>query len=500
MSAVSIFAKMGVVNSGDIQVGKNSLYEITKINDDKVESVINFYHIQRHLDPVINACREFLGRETDKQLEYIENLATLISNGGMPVLILLNGKDSGHAVVGYGVEHGVYRIEFENEDQESNDYEDVIDGNIITDTAKYYDSRVLIYDCNIPEGSEKAHLYYNMGTDEWIIPNAPEYNELILAVADVKLLDILNYQVETSNSTARIHTQGALSFYLYYKDRYEKITSETNLKEEGIFSLLDCNAVLDEDGDIIPADSMTVILPSLTESYTLKPISEDDNCNFDMMYENIGLSAISDKAESITFTPERKVSVEGNEGKYELTVCANEGYYNLPWYLLTVSGEDSEAIALEQTDDEILVSGTNLKGVKVTAENREETKNIEFSTDETKVLLSSENDGNTEMLVAKIDEDEDGTFETVLGDENKPNGGVTSNTPIAKPSENVSIELEQTVTSKDSVNTENPVTQTEKQSTGAPTGDDSLLEINILLLLCGFAIFGMLTRHKDRKL
>ena len=388
MSATTVLAKMGVINASYIQEGKESLYEIEKINNDDVESLINFYYLQQLLDPAVSNCREFLKLNTVERLNIIEELASSVTRGGTPFILSFKGSEGAHAVVAYGVEHGTFQ--------------------------GGYDSRILIYDCNFPEKSEQSYLYYNHGTDEWTIPNYPWANVLKRALADITIIDTINHKVETSNSVARIRAKGQLKFYMYQEERIKEITSETYIPNEGIFSVFDDGVVLDEEGNLIPTDSMTVILPSLTESYRLKPANENAPCNFDMIYENICLSAVSDKAEEIVFEPEGKVSVEGNEGEYALTVCANEGYYNLPWYEFTVSGSDSSEISLEQTEEGVLVKGSNLKDVIVVAKNREETKNITFSTEQPEVLIGSDAMNSTKMPVVKIDKDSNGTYETAL--------------------------------------------------------------------------------------
>lgn len=414
MSATTILTKMGIIDPSSVQEGKTSLYEINMKNNDTVESMINFYHMQQYLNPPLIDRIKFMERSAIEQLNIIGELAEAVNKGGSPFMLSFSGKKGGHAVVGYGIEHGFYSVKIDDEILDNNPYEDTVGGNIIADTNRYYDSRILIYDCNYPDGSESSYLYYNQGTDEWVIPNYYDYNQLIQACADIEIMDNLNHHIEMENSIARIYTQGQLEFLLYYKDRYEKITPETHLVDEKIFSIFDDNAVLDEDGNIVAADKMTVTLPSMTESYMIKPANKDDICNYDLVYENISLGAISDKAEAITFTPNGKVSVAGNNGKYELSICANEGYYSLPWYSIKVSGADSSDISLEQTEEGILVVGSNLKNVSVTAENRKETRTLDFSTEQKKALISSETVGETEILVIKIDKNDDGTFETIL--------------------------------------------------------------------------------------
>lgn len=55
---------------------------------------------------------------------------------------------------------------------------------------------------------------------------------------------------------------------------------------------------------------------------------------------------------------------------FELGICANEGYYNLPWYLVSIKGKNSENISLKTLEEGILVEGDNLNDITITSKDK----------------------------------------------------------------------------------------------------------------------------------
>ncbi|OUP59405.1 Ig-like domain-containing protein [Butyricicoccus pullicaecorum] len=401
MSATAILAKMDVVNPHFLQaLGAENLYEVSKYNDDKVESFINFYQLQQYTTVASNNKAEFSLKPTTEQLQIIEDKAEAVLTGGSPFILSLSGEKGGHAIVAYGIEHKG----------------DGIFGSWGWKSG--YDSRILIYDCNNPDAP--IYLYYNTGTDEWCIP---EYNKdytpgtdfhatkLTRALDDLQIIDSVNYDIETQNHYARLLFESqADEYFLKQDDKTIKIDGNTDLREEGIITLYDTN--ITADGAASPS-TLNLLLPSLTESYVVEPIS-GESCKFDMIYKNTMLTAAVDNAQSISFSPDNTISARGTDGMFELGICANEGYYNLPWYLVSIKGKNSENISLKTLEEGILVEGDNLNDITITSKDKGgNTQQNSFSTAYDKVIIQATEE---DRMVVKADTDNDGTFETDISD------------------------------------------------------------------------------------
>lgn len=406
MSATAVLAKMNVIDTHFLQaLGTENLYEISKHNDDEVESFINFYHLQQKTIAASSDKAEFSLKSTTEQLQIIEDKAEAVLKGGCPFILSFSGDDGGHAVVAYGVEHK--------------------DGGIFDwwGWKSGYDSRILIYDCNNPEGP--IYLYYNTGTDEWYMP---KYNradnpdtpihatKLTRALDDLRIIDSVNYDTETQNHYARLLFESqADGYFLKQDDKTIKIDGTTDLREEGIITLYDEN--ITADGVAAP-QTLNLVLPSLTESYTVEPIG-GESCQFDMIYENEMLTASIDDAKSIHFSPDGSISAMGTTGEFQLSICSNEGSYDLPWFLVSINGQNSDEISLKKVDDGILVSGSNLNNIIVTSEDTDgNIQKTSFSAQGEEAIIQA---NQKENLVVKEDLNNDGEYDTVISDQE--NGG-----------------------------------------------------------------------------
>ena len=186
------------------------------------------------------------------------------------------------------------------------------------------------------------------------------------------------------------------------------------MSEQGIVAYYDKDIPADGETN---ARGFTLVLPSLNEEYTIEP-ETGETCRFDLMYENTVLNASFDEATSLTFSPNGSITASGTTGEYELALCANEGYYNLPWYLVTVCGENSEEITLKQTDDGIVIAGSDLKNTTVTVESQTEIETLSFSTDEHEVLVKDDVVDTKTVPMVYVDTDNDGMFESPITNDN----------------------------------------------------------------------------------
>lgn len=384
MSAVAILSKAGIIEPNSIQSGREYLYSITKSNNDDVESCINFYFLQQRLSIPADSREEFMTKSTSVQLRDIEEKCNSVSESGIPVFLIffgVIGKDEvGHAVVAYGVEHGEF-----------------------TYNGKRYDSRILVYDCNYPEGSEYSYLWYNTGSEEWCIPNYSWASKLGWACNDISVIDYVHHKTAVDNYTnyTQLDYNGSADgYYLEYEGSQLFIDGSTDMREEGLVTYCDIGVLA--DGSANPG-TLHLTLPSSTDSYSVIPL-ENKAGEFTLYYENAALSITCETAERIDFNADKSMSATGVSGEYSADLIFNEGYHSLPWYKVSVSGTDCGDISLKQTEEGIIIKGSNLDNVDVTVKNDDETRRLQFSTDKDSVLLTKETSGGgTEPIIKDND-------------------------------------------------------------------------------------------------
>lgn len=389
MSAVAILVKMGVIEPTIIQDGSATLHSISKVNNDNVESLINFYHFQQKTNVATMNKIQFALQSTEKQLEEIEAKATAVSTGGSPFLLAFSGNGWGHAVVAYGMEKGSYSF-----------------GGILGLFADKYDSRILIYDCSNLSSPEKSYLYYNSGTDEWYIPQYSDANKLIMACNDISVLDYVNYEVITTNHVARLVFEGEDGYLIHYKGSQLQINADTDLRSEGIIAFYDANILAD---GTYGKSELTLALPDLTSDYTVIP--SGSTSGFTMYYENTVLSVDCDSVDQIQFNAEGGVLAQGISGDYTITLLQNDGAATTPWNQTTIIGKDGENISLVQSSNGVVLTGTNLKNVSIETTDNSGTQTTALSTECNSVLLTS-NETSGNIPVVMLDSNGDGSYES----------------------------------------------------------------------------------------
>ncbi len=402
LSAIAALVKSGVLNLQ--KFGVTYLYDIKEpIDDSVIESWINFYYVQQDTLKVRNYMNSFALKSNVEQLVFIEEMAKTVSTGGNPIILGINSDHGGHAVVIYDVENKD-EVFFWNWGNGCEDYH----------------SRFVIYDCKHPD--DPTYLYYNKESGNWIYSANASYKRITLASNDIEILDAINYGNARINQYARIQFESDMDeFYLKRNGETITIDGSTDLREEGIVAYHDSNTLA--DGSYVKTP-LNVVLPSLTEDYTVVPVAGSDS-TFTMLYENILMEASCEDAAQIDFTDEGSVFASGVSGDYALTMVCNEGYNTLPWHQTTVSGSDSNTISMQQTADGIIISG-DLSNVNVTATEHDTEYTLDFSTNDSSVLLTEKTVGSQQVPVIKLDSDGDGVYEQTYGEQQSP-------TPTAPP-------------------------------------------------------------------
>lgn len=427
MSTWACLTKDGVRKISELGSTAENLHSVEF--SPQVESAINFYQGQLGFRSSILARNQFMTLSQNEQLAQLEsqlsdNKVSMIcyqwykkfDKDGEPK------KDSsaGHAVVGYGVESGTWNK--------------TVNGS--TDT---YTKRILIYDCAKGQYNEEYDLYYN-DSGIWCIPgwnirsasneiNGKEDNGILCLVSnDKKILNAVdyapnnthpntgyapvvlatssenNYSVNWGSGSADI--DGAISSNVSGTDRINVIV-ETNVTADGTTGEVSTFAVLPE-----------------AKEYTIK--SSEDGMPYELQNENYLTVAASKKSGTIKLQADGGAKIDTQEaGDYYISMTANDGYHELPWSTVEISGKDGKQISADMTDEGIIVSSDNLKDMTITGENDDQTQEVTVSTDKSDVLICSDNGD----ISVKQDSDGDGKYETDIV---KPNPEPKPTTPVTE--------------------------------------------------------------------
>ncbi|WP_165776729.1 vWA domain-containing protein [Bifidobacterium simiarum] len=417
MAITEILAKVGYDFP---DVSAKNLHSVPK--NDEVISYINYYALGQFTYASLSRMTNTTNLpEKNKISQLKQKLAT----GNVPVLLGIryidkknNGKGNwGHMVVADQYDIGSYKID-----------------------DKEYNLRVRIIDNNTPD-QQKAYLYANTQTGHWKLKNSQDEDKeegntengqtTIGYISNVvEEMTPFNHQTASSNYQAWLSASNQ-TFWHNLKVSIQATGKTITWPAHQLMS--------DPRFTVIPSfngstdSSSTVSLPA-TQPYTITSSGESD---YAMRYPNIYLNAQADKATSTTFNPNASVSVNGSKGSYRLLSTVDKG---TPWSAFAVSGNNGGNVSLNRiANGDYVVRADNLKNVSITAENRNETKSITVSTDAHKIGIKAQ--GNN--LVAAIDKDNNGSFETVIassdGSQNGSNGGQHGNnggTPTAPNSGN----------------------------------------------------------------
>lgn len=427
MSTWACLTKDGVRKISELGSTAENLHSVEF--SPQVESAINFYQGQQDFRSSILARNQFMTLSQNEQLEQLESQlyddkVSMIcyqwykkfDKNGEPK----KNSSAAHAVVGYGVESGTWN-------------------KTVNENTDTYTKRILIYDCARGQYDEEYDLYYN-DSGIWCVPgwnirsasneiNGKEDNGILcLASNDKKILNAVdyapnstepnigyapvvlatssenNYSVNWGSGSANIN--GAISSNISGTDRIN-VMVETNVTAD------------DTTGEV----SAFAVLPEAKE-YTIK--SSEDGMPYELQNENYLTVAASKKSGTIKLQADGGAKIDTQEaGDYYISVTANDGYHELPWSTVEISGKDGKQISADMTDEGIVVSGDNLKDMTITGENDDQTQEVTVSTDKSDVLISSDNGD----ISVKQDSDGDGKYETDIV---KPNPEPKPTTPVTE--------------------------------------------------------------------
>lgn len=387
MAATSILVKMDRFPIQDMGADDkaNNLHDLKK--NDEAKSAIGYYWITQNLPEVRENRLAFNQDTVTDKLATVANYAERVQTGGVPFILSFNttATGGGHAVVAYGVEHGIYERE-----------------NGVT-----YNSRILIYDNNYPKFDEKSCLYFNTGTDQWYIPNYPDSSDITRALNDINLMDTMNIAMNSESSHSYIRAKENMNLVIYQPDGAAPIEIDMlRVSNPDMASAYFDDGAGDEVLNIAlrkPADGAET-------SYQIEAREQGAPLDLTITYNDFYMSANAETAKSIQFAPAGTVGIDGETTNFRMTLTGNQGHHALSWHTLEISGNSAVDPKLESGVDGYLLTGDNLNGVTVFARGGSDASELRLKTGNQKIWISS--DGTN--LTAGVDNDSDGEFETII--------------------------------------------------------------------------------------
>ena len=441
MSLTTILSKMNIFDVTDY----NDYYDASCLRDAKltdVWSIMCYYYAVQDLSSFTSDVQQYKAKDVAEKLRILAEKAAEVKNGGSPVLFSYGAERWGdHAVVAYATESGSWEW-----------------------YGKNYNRRILIYDCNAadsdadpnPIWNEEYCLYFNEGTDEWIIPHydvgtcsTSGRGYLKRACNDLSILNTKNYESGRYNYIAELRTQNATNMRLANSSSQYIIMG----KSGSVTGDTDLATYYDDEAGSGESGTLHIILPDENDDYTLSTLSgKAEDLDFYIKDEDLFMSVDADTAAGSEFSIQRAISLLGNESGYEIKIADDdiaEGEFNT----FTVSGENTGDTTVELTEDGVLITGDDLSDITMSGSDGDVEAEVTFDTDRDSVLVVP-NEDNSELVVM-VDNDNDDVYETVISksdndsdDDNEKdnitvsktdNGTVTVNPDDAKEGDTVTI-------------------------------------------------------------
>ncbi len=376
------------------------------IVSERVKSLINYYMLLQFTDPhrQLSAWQMYTYTEEERVQELLR-----LTEQGLPVVTSFfyfkgekeNGR-AGHAVVAYAVEDCDFEYDY-----------------------KHYDKKICLYDPNGPmkiadeglkDGLERLdQIYVNTEDYSWVLPvynaSSEDGANLTSLCADVNLLNEGGILSGTEPYTSDHPFIGVMTTN-WLEEGYTIQKAET---ADGTFRATgDANFKLTDNfyPDCIESAMQNFLSEDVQDAYILELETPQELEAF-MYYEDSIQRVQADSTSRVAVSPDGFSEMMGDNTAYTFEMVWNEGFYNGSWYDFTVSGT-ADTATLQKTKEGYLLTSDNLRNITVTAKNDDVEAILTFSTNADSVILC---EADAATIIAKIDTDGDGIYETQVLDD-----------------------------------------------------------------------------------
>ena len=396
MSATAFLSEAGLVPYSQYHKGASSLNELS-VNDKNVKSLINYYQLLQ-----IKEMSNFVITANNENQKNLEQIISLLDENGVVMVGIKQPKtDFAHEVLAYKYEYGSWSIK-----------------------GVTYTGRILVCDPNCSSNKYSSytdqHIYFNYKTYQWVIPmyleqycvsSAQEavFNHISADINEINEGGYLSGYIGMNKSADFV---ARLDAYAVSDNRSVVKVRETS--GGNYMNLAPSPGEIEESYSYImqggkQKGTLGYNLYDSTAAYKLEQYDPVD-MQLSLKYENCRLSAASAAGNRALFDSKGFVEVQGESAEYYLSMVFNEDYPT-DWFKVEVCGANETQASLKKGKTGYVLSGDNLKNVRIYTSNREDSASISFSTEYDAVYIY-EIDKNTIGL--KVDRDGNGTYETKI--------------------------------------------------------------------------------------
>lgn len=272
-----------------------------------------------------------------------------------------------------------------------------------------YDSKILIYDNNELFADKTICLYFNEGTDEWIIPDYPNCSnldggKLIGCISDLNNIDFIDVNANQKNYNSYLKALNSTSFKLI-ANNIEEYLGKGFEKNNKFVSF-----------EMAGSDLVTYCIPNDNRTFTVLPLEYDKKLELSVENKNYLMNVSVDNCLSAEFGIDGEVSINNNDGDFKISITGNTGYHPLSWPTIEILGNGTTSPNVKKSEKGFVLEGDNLENVTLLARysefdtNKVKSKKLTFNTDKSSVLIGESN-GN---LTVSTDNDNDGVYETLI--------------------------------------------------------------------------------------
>ena len=397
MSATAFLSQSGFMQYSQYHQGASRLNDLLA-SDEDVLSVINYYQMLQIKD---SCQQQFAHTPKNSQKQNIEQIISLLGTNSVVMVGIKQEKTNfAHELLAYGYEYGSW-----------------------TKNGVTYTGRILIcdpnYSSNKDSNNNDSYIYFKHDTYQWTIPIYKNYqvssgygavfNHISANINEINEGGYMSAYIASNHNPNFV---ARLNAYAISDNRSVVKVKETS--GGNYMNLAPAPGEIEEAYSYVMYgnDKKGTLGYNLYDSEAAYKVEQDDpvNMQLSLKYENCRLSAGSAAGKKALFDPKGFVEVYGDSAEYDLSMVFNEDYPT-DWFAIEVSGENSNEASLLKGRTGYVVSGDNLKNVKVYVNNKQDSASISFSTDY-KAVYIYEIDKNTIGL--KVDKDSNGTYETSI--------------------------------------------------------------------------------------
>ncbi len=399
MSSLTLLAKNGLVPFASYQSGATKLTDLNSpVKNKDVSSLVTYYQMLQVKDQAQQQYRTLPTRSHETNIKEI--LSTLDKNPLCVIGFKKNGW-GGHAILAYGYEYGSW-----------------------TFGGVSYDGCIKICDPNSSISYNKeCNIYFNSKTYNWAIPF---YSYAPITSTKGAVINYISADIN------KINEGGYLSGSTSNKSEnfVARIDAESISDNRAVSKVVGANGmymnqaagpgeIVEDYSYIVGGASTGTVGYNLYDANSAYKVVQDvpTELSLSMDYEDCFMTASSMAGNSVLFDNEGYVEVTGDSANFSISMTFDDKYPT-SWFTMKVEGTGANTASLQMVEDGYILSSDNLRDISLNAYSKNFSATASLSTTYDTVYIYEINETT---LGAKVDKDNNGTYETEIKVENQNN-------------------------------------------------------------------------------